>query len=193
MQMEELKKMGMKLDPPTRAWITSSVHELLPRLLHGVLGQIDGSIQQLGQVMNALSGRLETLILAIDRKGLITEAEIIAARNDFTVMRDQLHLLMSLQPQERFQQLLQWNKKDEVIAIRPQDVMLHEWLAARESDLTFEQRISYATQMNFGEQFIQVLRDKFERKPVKTDGTKDSVAAEEVAETVELGPKLVVV
>jgi hypothetical protein len=193
MQMEELKKMGMKLDPPTRAWITSSVHELLPRLLHGVLGQIDGSIQHLGQVMQAISGRLEVLILAIDRKGLISEAELIAARDDFTVMRNQLHLLLSLQPQDRLQQLLQWNEKDDVIAIRPQDVALHEWLMARESNLTCEQRISYATQLKFGDGFISELRSKFERKPVNVETAEKQESEDSAADESSSGSKLVVI
>lgn len=136
---------------------------------------IEGGFQKLELVVNNLSFRLEALYLMLEKTKVINKELQAQAAKEFAIFRAQLIGLHKLPMKEKLIGLKEWNEvAEEHLKISAADIEIPMKLLDKKEDpdLTLEERIAIANELELGEQFIQALEKSFTEPPAEEEGEK---------------------
>lgn len=123
---------------------------------------IEGMQEVYSVTSNNLALRVEGLLMYMQKEGMLDAAKLNSAFIDSARVRDQMMQLLDLPFVERVQKWQEWNATQaEYMRISRHDMQFAKELQNKELQLTPEERIAYANQLELGTAFVEKLQSEF--------------------------------
>lgn len=147
---------------------------------------INAILNGMAQSLSSVQFQVDTLLLLLQRKGVVTDDDIKVAGYDVNLRQQRIRSLLKVQGLPRLKGLVLWTKEGTGAPIHPRDVNADRILLDPKIELSGRDRAKFAMDLGFDQEFqsvvMQIEHDP-EGKPVRAP--YDPVPQEEAPVTQE--------
>ncbi len=172
--------------PKIRAWLQEEAKNALAEVVPAVFAGVEKIIQQQWQALNSMSARLEAVLHALPKYGVLSESQIEVAFQEFVAFRTKLREVLDLTDRARYDAVMAWNAKEGVKKITPFEAGLHQWLM-QDPTLSVEEALAVGHELGLGEGYLAAVSRRITDRIAKIEAAA-KLQAEATPEGAPLEP-----